>query len=508
MGSTQPKTGEQGKETSSAEGPSNFWSDAREYVETLVFVLVLVCLLRAFAVEAFVIPTGSMATTLLGVHKRVVSPTTGYPSLINASGEVESGIPVTMGRGQNTEEPLDLTNLGRRGGDRVVVAKFLYEGFDDPDRWDVVVFKCPDTQKSHINFIKRLVGLPNETVKISYGDLWVRDDSDQGDGRFHIARKPPKVIDAVRRLVYDNDYPSRAMLETGTAPRWAPESTDQWTVADDGKSFSSSPKRDGWLDYRHLLPDSTSSDGPAPSLITDFESYNSNGRQSRPNNDWVGDLMIECSLEVRQLEGKVTFELVEAARVYQAVFDLATKKIELTQNGEKLAEASSPITSTGSWPIRFANFDDRLTLWVNGSLVFGDGVDVAPLEGDELGPTMADTTPVRIGSREADVTVSQLKIFRDLYYSQQAAEADYRAPFHSRSPEVTPDSVGYWREALSERVPREFSMADDEFLMFGDNSRASSDSREWFRGHVVPRHLLLGRALVLYWPAWRWRFVR
>src|SRR5262249_4813982 len=43
----------------------------REVVETIVFVVVLVLLLKSFLAEAFVIPTGSMATTLLGYHKQV-----------------------------------------------------------------------------------------------------------------------------------------------------------------------------------------------------------------------------------------------------------------------------------------------------------------------------------------------------------------------------------------------------------------------------------------------------
>src|SRR5438045_8931625 len=37
----------------------------REIIETIVFVVVLVLLLKSFVAEAFVIPTGSMATTLL-----------------------------------------------------------------------------------------------------------------------------------------------------------------------------------------------------------------------------------------------------------------------------------------------------------------------------------------------------------------------------------------------------------------------------------------------------------
>ncbi len=61
----------------------------REVVETVVFVVVLVLLLKTFLAEAFVIPTGSMATTLLGYHKQVTCEECGYRFLINASSEAE-----------------------------------------------------------------------------------------------------------------------------------------------------------------------------------------------------------------------------------------------------------------------------------------------------------------------------------------------------------------------------------------------------------------------------------
>jgi Signal peptidase, peptidase S26 len=57
----------------------------REVVETIVFVVVLVLLLKTFLAEAFVIPTGSMATTLLGYHREVTCQKCGYPFLVNAS---------------------------------------------------------------------------------------------------------------------------------------------------------------------------------------------------------------------------------------------------------------------------------------------------------------------------------------------------------------------------------------------------------------------------------------
>jgi hypothetical protein len=61
----------------------------REIVETIVFVVVLVLLLKTFLAEAFVIPTGSMATTLLGYHKPCQCDACGYSFTVNCSHEAE-----------------------------------------------------------------------------------------------------------------------------------------------------------------------------------------------------------------------------------------------------------------------------------------------------------------------------------------------------------------------------------------------------------------------------------
>src|SRR5438105_2434704 len=61
----------------------------REIVETVVFVIVLVLLLKTFVAEAFVIPTGSMATTLLGNHLEVTCPQCGHQFIVNASNELD-----------------------------------------------------------------------------------------------------------------------------------------------------------------------------------------------------------------------------------------------------------------------------------------------------------------------------------------------------------------------------------------------------------------------------------
>lgn len=61
----------------------------RELIETIVFVVVLVLMLKTFLAEAFVIPTGSMANTLLGYHYKVTCEQCGYTNWVNASAEAE-----------------------------------------------------------------------------------------------------------------------------------------------------------------------------------------------------------------------------------------------------------------------------------------------------------------------------------------------------------------------------------------------------------------------------------
>src|SRR5262249_11608370 len=76
-------------ETKSRPQPTQHADSVREIVATIVSVVVLVLLLKSFAAEAFVIPTGSMAETLLGYQKEVTCPDCGIKFPINCSQEVD-----------------------------------------------------------------------------------------------------------------------------------------------------------------------------------------------------------------------------------------------------------------------------------------------------------------------------------------------------------------------------------------------------------------------------------
>ncbi len=55
-------------------------------------------------------------------------------------------------------------------GERILVNKFIYR-FADIERSDVVVFWYPEDPE--LSFIKRVIGLPGETVEVRNGDVYV-----------------------------------------------------------------------------------------------------------------------------------------------------------------------------------------------------------------------------------------------------------------------------------------------------------------------------------------------
>src|SRR5262245_31844487 len=67
-----------------SKGPSVEGS-IKDTIESILIAFILAFIFRAFVVEAFVIPTGSMAPTLLGAHMRFRCPDCGYRFQVNFS---------------------------------------------------------------------------------------------------------------------------------------------------------------------------------------------------------------------------------------------------------------------------------------------------------------------------------------------------------------------------------------------------------------------------------------
>lgn len=56
-------------------------------------------------------------------------------------------------------------------GDRVIGSRLTYRFFGDPQRGDIVIFHFPDNEK--IYYVKRIIGLPGETVDIVDGQVYI-----------------------------------------------------------------------------------------------------------------------------------------------------------------------------------------------------------------------------------------------------------------------------------------------------------------------------------------------
>jgi signal peptidase I len=537
----------------------------REIAETVVFVIVLVLLLRTFVAEAFVIPTGSMATTLWGYQKIAVCPDCGFTFPVNASSEGDPqsdrpAVPVIGGTCPNCRHSWAFNAGGEptaNTGDRVLVMKSLYDtGLRPPKRGDVVVFKFPDEpQKKQMatNYIKRLCGLPGETIAIHGGKLYVTSaldyswrtnvpsdwqngflvdarneefmysndsravakfkegDRDDDPSSFHIFRKPPGQVMAMRRPVYDNEfqpkdrnkYPIR--WDGGTS--WQPDDPKLPKVF----AHPAGSADVAWLRYHHKIKDNQ------PELISDFLGYNSNqappgsGEGARPDSSvWVGDLMLECDVDVSQANGEdeVVVELSKGVDRFRAHFKPATGECTLTrvtdgkeealslkEDGKSaLAVRTSALKGVGKHAVRFANVDERLLVWVDDALLFGDGVPfTAP---KQEGPTNNDLEPASIGVKGAGVKVSGLKLWRDTYYICKQA-ASMNGPITETISEEFRTNPEGWAKQVGRLPVMTMYVQPKHYLCLGDNSPQSSDSRFW---GLVPERLMLGRALEVYFP--------
>jgi signal peptidase I len=551
---TEKKQAAEEKPTVVAGGPKD---SIRETIESIVIAFVLAFLFRTFEAEAFVIPTGSMAPTLMGQHKDLNCPECGYQYQVSASDEDPSEERFHseqerldfMARSQvissvcpNCRYQVVFDPQGVRSpqppptykGDRIIVAKFPY-AIDSPNRWDVSVFKYPATAKT--NFIKRIVGLPKETLRIYHGDIFTRAE---GASEFKIQQKPPAKVQAMSQVVYDNDYALPAIIENGWPARWnAAEAAapGAFEPTNEYRSYQTKgqPKGEAWLRYQHSVPSSddwttllarpltaTERGNIKPELITDFYAYNT-GRsvfemRQRVKGDymglhWVGDLSVECELKLLSGEGQAVLELIEGGRAFRCTFDLASGKATLSADDLKEfhPSATTAVKGPGTHRVSFANVDDKLLLWVDGSLIEFDASTSYEGLPFRMATERDQKSPVGIAARDAQLRVNHLRVSRDIYYiadkldtstadramsdyGNAAANRDELPPFFERQDGQDNDRAPELRWV-------DFRLEADQFLALGDNSPRSKDSRLWNpHEYWVSRELLIGKALFVYWP--------
>ena len=515
----------------------------RETVEAVVVAFLLAFLIRTFEAEAFVIPTGSMAPTLQGMHKDEACPQCGYRYRTSASSESPDEADRGGGRPRRVAVRVcpmcrfpadDAMTSPTYSGDRIVVAKFPYD-YAEPQRWDVLVFKYPGD--AAMNYIKRLIGLPGEELRIYRGDVYTRLEGDQP---WQIARKSPQKLQAMLQTVYDSEFPAPALAKIGFPPRWSAAS--DWKSDELSTSFQSNGTGGAWLRYEHRLPGDAAwravASGrateaarreAAAQLIGDYYEYNdfytepptARYRSMAVAKHWVGDLGVQGRIEAAGAEGAVVLELVEGGCRFQCRLDAATGSavLRIVNRDGAVVEAFAPQGETsfgaGSHTFCFVNADDQLYLWVDGKVIDFDAATTF----DELGlPTQTpystpenrgDLSPVGIRSEGASIAVRGLKVLRDVYYihgshprrrflmdfngDDLASESGARRTFSDPS---------RW-DVFDDAEEANYRIGPDQYFMLGDNSPASKDGRLWAEDMIssfVDRELLIGKALFVYWP--------
>ena len=533
---------------SSTENPSAWSRTVRETIESVVIAFVLAFLFRTFEAEAFVIPTGSMAPTLMGRHMDLKCPKCGYRFQIGGPDDErtpqetrqEAVCPLCRFAIEPTKDSQYYN------GDRILVSKFAFD-FVEPKRWDVIVFKFPDDAKT--NYIKRLIGLPGEVIRIRDGDIQFSRD---GGKTFEMARKDPAKMRAMLQIVYDNDYVYEPFLAKGWPARW--QGDPSWTnELRDGKpdyqAFVSDGKSPGgtsgiaWMRYYNYVPDRSDwsdfengrplNSHPRAEPIRDSIAYDESGGASGANE--VSDLAVDCEVNVPAATGTIVLELVKKGRRFGCQLDLATGSAQMLFPGIK-PEAQprateGGISRAGTYRLLFANIDHELTLLVDSKPVqFDKPTTYAELTGDRETNQQPDSSPVGIGVSGAAVKVSHLRVWRDVYYTYDDSRRTLSHPRYASLSDVPPrwPEANDWactpaaaasrlRDAGADVQPRDqyFFVGkhddgrspardgvaiEDQYFPLGDNSPSSQDGRYWGNRHFVDRRLLVGKALYIYWP--------
>jgi signal peptidase I len=526
-----------------------------ETMQQLIIAFVLAMTFRGFVAEGFVIPTGSMAPTLMGRHLRITSASTGYEFAIGYEQGSDSVDGTTLRRFVDPNlEYIDTwklhdtnnlvypgsavfgatNNLTPRLGDRIFVLKTLYP-FAEPDRFDVVVFKNPtDPVGDAQNYIKRLIGLPDETVWFADGDVFTKP---KGGDSFDVRRKPEYVQRAVWQPVHDSDAivvdtaAFRTQYVTGGRPfPTSPWSSPAWTLDDRVyRTATAEPTTLTWDSER--FP------------ITDWNHYNLLQSRLYLLATWpVSDVRVSAGI-IRETSGlDTTFTLRARSHVFEFSINETSAAVRMfladgdSADQVKSSESAITLPNPGKpFTVEFWHVDQALSIFIDGERVvhleyewsaeqrmrYATGLRDERISMDDIYDRLARADAERRSLRPepskpilspelswtfagTPVSMQRVRVDRDLAYQFVGAISVARRDA-TRGP-TRMAAYGTHPATLAELGP-------DHFMMAGDNSPGSSDSRLWGEPHpivetqvddaafLVHRKLLLGKAWVVYFPS-------
>ena len=367
--------------------PLGAWT--REQLEAIVVAVILALIIRHFAVEAFKIPTGSMQPTLYG---------------------------------------------SERGGDRILVFKPSFVN-KKPSRWDILVFKYP--LNTTVNYIKRCVGLPGETLSIEHGDVLI-------DGE--IAQKPRDI----QKHLWRNwpVYP-RPGFEMPPEEFWKQQPEGCFTRS--GRDLVAEGATECAMQYpTQITVGTTAGRFATPAIL----------RVPRANAA-VSDVLLEVQVRPETADTTIFAEIRESNQLFRLEIEagktarLLHRDVTGSRAGmpaevlpfTELATAEGPVFEVGKRrKIEFCYLDGRVRLDVDGRPTIESEYRI---EIEQRG-----RNHLRFGLAQGKAAFRGVKVFRDLYHTTSGDS-----------------SIGV-------EIP------EGHYFMLGDNTLQSKDSRLWSRTEI------------------------
>jgi len=433
----------------------------RRFAERSVLLLLAGLAVRTWCVEGLLVPyrvvSGSMAPTLLGPHFDLVCPDCGRRLACDSSRPPARRRVVCPNCGYRVTWPEPDAALA---GDRLLVDKWTF-GLRSPQRWEVVAIREPDHAAEAA--IKRVVGLPGESVQFRDGDLYV-------DGRMQ--RKPLAQQRAMAVLVYDASHPPR--LSRGLPPRWSGDGpASRWKESEGRFVHPVAPAAGSidWLRYRHWRrgPGGDDNGETQPTPITNECVYNAALERSEAAVRPARDLLLSFRLARTSGEGRLLVAMGDGRKEFRVEIDPSRASYTILENECPLRGADgSPLPQAiDGRQIEVWLADARLVLLIEGRPVFVWCYEPAKVAG---------TLPA-IGVSGLGVEISEVRLYRDIdYFCSTRASACWGCD-------------------------KPVKLGKDEYFIVGDNSEVSIDSRCWTERAGVAASLLVGKPLLVHFPS-------
>jgi signal peptidase I len=357
-------------------------------------------------------------------------------------------------------------------GDRLLVDKNVFS-LRRPRRWEMAVFHCPDNDPKEYRkpYVKRVVGLPDETLVIMDGEVYA-------DGE--LLRKGLAELRETRVVIFDMAFTP----PHGWNQRWLvdPPENDRRLPPISGRTAEpadSDVVDGGVLTLNAARPQTTTG-------VT-YRNFNLDERKEETIRAWssydglprsfgqlpaVHNFSFECDAEVVSTSNEASFScrLFDGTDGVEAEISVGPKAngiLVLGHDGmETLAVTRGVSLEQGHiYRVEFSFVNRRVIFAIDGKVATSPvDLPVIPKRGEVQ-------RPLQLGVRGCKLVIRNLKIYRDTYYTQFGEHG-------TQQPAI---------------------MGPAEYFMLGDNSSNSQDSRKW-PTPGVPEGEFIGKPFLIHQP--------